>query len=155
MFPSVPVKLGLETVPLGVPLTDTLPLVPVKVGVETLPLGVNVPVELILVPENTRLVPVPVKLGWDEEALSMPVTIVLLEKLGRVTAVGVFAVKLPSVHVRINVSPLTLVPNTGMVALACVPLVTLPPPVALDATYPVEEVGVTVMVGVDTVPAGV
>ena len=71
------------------------------------------------------------------------------------TEVGVFAVKLPAVQLRVSVSPLTEVVKLGIVALAAVPAVTEPPPVAEAATYLVAVLAVTVMVGVEIVPAGV
>lgn len=106
-------------------------------------------------PVNFNSLPVPVKLGCEEVAELMPVAIVWLENDGSVTAVGVFCVKLPALQPIVRVSFETLVVNTGNVHDAFVPAVTEPPPVALDATYFVVVLGVTVIVGVLTVPAGV
>ena len=113
------------------------------------------PLLLIVVPVNLRFTPVPVNAGAEAVALEMPDTIVWLEKLGRVTAVGVFAVKDPSVHERTRVSSATEVCRDGKVQEAALPAVTDPPPVADVATYFVEEEGVTVTVGAATDPAGV
>ena len=55
----------METVPAGVPVTDTSPSVPVKVGVETVPAGVKLPVLVLAEPVNLRLTPVPVKVGAE------------------------------------------------------------------------------------------
>ena len=88
---------------------------------------------------------VPVNEGCVEVADLMPVAIVWLENDGSVTAVGVLAV-----HPSVKVSPETVAEK-----LAAVPAVTDPPPVALDATYLVAVLGVTVIVGVLTLPSGV
>jgi hypothetical protein len=149
------VNVGWLTVPEGVPSTLKLPSDPVNVGWLTLPAGVNFPEELILLPVNLRLTPVPVNAGALASAFVIPVTIVLLVKLGSFTVVGVFGVNEPSVQLKTRFSLLTVVLSVGIVALAAVPAVTVPPPVAEDATYPVEEAGVTVIVGAATLPLGV
>ena len=89
--------------------------------------------------------PVPVKVGCVELAELMPVAMVCELNDGRVTAVGVFVV-----NPRVSVSF-----DTVALKLAAVPAVTEPPPVALAATYFDVVLGVTVMVGVLTLPAGV
>lgn len=151
----MPSKVGLLTVPVGFPVTDTLPLSPVNVGWLTLPAGVNLPVLVIAEPVNFSSAPVPVKDGWVEVALLMPVAIVCAAKVGMVTAVGVFAVNDPAVQPMVSTSLATDVVNTGRVQDAAFPAVTAPPPVALPATYLLTVFGVTVMVGVETEPSGV
>ena len=42
----------METVPAGVPVTEISPSVPVKVGAETVPAGVKLPVEVFALPVN-------------------------------------------------------------------------------------------------------
>lgn len=140
----------LAAVPTSESVTSLAP-VPVNVWAAAVPLIVPVLDE----PVNFSSAPVPVNVGCVEVADEMPVAIFWLENDGSVTAVGVFAVKLPALHPSVSVSPDTLVVNEGSVQLAAVPAVTEPPPVALAATYFVVVVGVTVMVGVETVPAGV
>ena len=143
---------SLRTLPVMLKLTCS----PVNSGALQEPSALYVPVAVISVPVNLISAPVPVKVGCEAVALLMPVAMVCLVKLGRVTAVGVLAVKLPSVQPMVSVSLATLVVSTGIVAEAAVPAVTLPPPVAEDATYLLVTVlGVTVMVGVLTVPPGV
>ena len=71
------------------------------------------------------------------------------------TDVGVLAVNDPAVQENVRFSFETDVSRTGMVALAAVPADTDPPPVADAATYAVSVLGVTVIVGADTLPAGV
>lgn len=106
-------------------------------------------------PVNFSSAPVPENVGCVDVADVIPVAIVWLLNEGSVTAVGVFAEKLPPLHASVNVSPETVAENAGNVQLAAVPAVTLPPPVALPATYFVVVEGVTVIVGVLTVPSGV
>lgn len=151
----MPVNVGWDTLPDGVPLTLTLPASPVNVGCETLPDGVNLPVEVMALPPNFSSTPVPVKDGCVEVAEVMPVAIVCCANVGIVTAVGVFAVKLPSVQLMVSVSFVTLVFSTGRVQLAAVPAVAEPPPVADAATYLLTVLGVTVIVGVEMEPSGV
>lgn len=127
-------KVGWDTVPVGVPDTDKLPSEPVNVGVDTVPAGVNLPVADMLEPENSRSTPSPVKEGEEDSALAIPETIVWLEKLGNVTEVGVLGVNVPAVQDNVNVSPETDVSSCGSVQLAAEPFVTVPPPVALEAT---------------------
>lgn len=69
--------------------------------------------------------------------------------------VGVFAVKLPAAQLSVRFSSVTLVVSTGRIQLAAVPAVTVPPPVALPATYLVVVFRSIVRVGAETVPAGV
>lgn len=139
--------MGLETVPEEVPDTDTSPSSPVNVGCETLPCGVKLPVDVMLLPVNFNSAPVPVNVGWVVVAVFTLVAIVWLENVGSVTDVGVFGVKLPATQPIVNVSLATLVVMDGIVALAAVPAVTTPPPVALDATYFDAVFNVTVVVG--------
>jgi hypothetical protein len=96
-----------------------------------------------------------VNAGAEAVAFVIPFTIVWLLKVGRVTTVGVFAVKDPAVHEIVSVSSDTVVVSTGIVALAATPAVTDPPPVLDVATYFMSELGVTVIVGAATLPAGV
>lgn len=194
MVAAVPVKEGLETVPVGVTVPEICVFVPEKVGCDTVPAGVPVTLIVASVPVNdavyvlgtgmlpvTRRTPVPLNVGCDTLPAGVPVTLIVasvplndavgvfgtailpvtrrtavpendaeviplatvaLENDGRVTAVGVFAV--PAVIVRVSF-------DTEYVGIVqAVPAVTEPPPVALDATYLVDVVGVTV-----TEPAGV
>ena len=120
-----------------------------------LPAGVNLPVLVVSDPVNFSSTAVPVQVGWVEVADEIPVAIVWLEKLGRVTDVGVFAEKLPALQDNVRVSFSTEVDRDGSVQLAAVPALTLPPPLAELATYFVVVDGVTVIVGVPTVPPGV
>ena len=161
-----PVNVGWETLPEGVKLpveVSEFPLnvpfnsapVPVNVGWDTLPLGVKLPVEVVAEPVNFNSTPVPENEPPPEVALLTLVAIVWLLKLGRVTAVGVFAVKLPAVHESVSVSFATLVERVGSVQLAALPAVTEPPPVALEATYLVAVLSVTVGLFTVTLPAGV
>jgi hypothetical protein len=72
--------------------------------------------------------------GCDALASLIPDTTVWLSKLGSVTTVGVFAVKLPAAQPSVSVSFSTVVVSEGSVQLAAVPAVTAPPPLAFCAT---------------------
>lgn len=138
--------MGLETEPLGVPVTLTLPLpplndavsrvpVPLNVGVDTVPAGVPFAETVPAVPVNApvSLAPVPVKLGCEDVADVMPVTTVVFEPL-----VG----SVPCENAIVKFSFATVQVSVGRV-----------PTFVMLFTVPV--LGVTVIVGVDTVPAGV
>ena len=147
--------MGFETVPAGVPLTEISSAVPVKTGCETVSAGVKFPVEVSELPVNFSSAPVPVKVGCEAVLVLTPVAMVWLVKLGSVTAVGLFAVKLPALQLSVRFSSATLVVSTGRVHDAAVPAVTDPPPVALPATYLLAVFSSIVSSGAETVPAGV
>ena len=121
----------------------------------TVPAGVKLPVDVRLDPVNLSSTPVPSNVGCVDDALVMPVAMVWLENEGSVTAVGVFAVNSPALQPMVRVSFATEVVREGRVQAAAEPAVTEPPPVAEAATYLLTVLGVTVIVGVDTEPAGV
>ncbi len=106
-------------------------------------------------PVNFRLTPVPVNVGCEAVLVLTLVAIVWLENVGIVTAVGVFAVKLPPVQPMVSVSFATEVVSVGSVHAAAVPAVTEPPPVALPATYLEAVFNSMVRVGAETEPEGV
>lgn len=107
--------------------------VPENVGFDTVPAGLNVPANVVEDPSNPKCI-----LSIDNVSSAIVVVAALgiacSVKLGRVTAVGVLAVKLPAVHPNVRVSLDTVAVKLGSVQEAFVPAVTEPPPEALDAT---------------------
>ncbi len=137
MVASVPLK---EAEPVVVPETSSVAAVPLKEA------------EPVVVPETLRVASVPLKAGALSSAAEAPVITVLFCEVGRVTAVGVLGVKAPWFHAKVRVSPLTVALQVGSVAEAATPAITLP---ASSKTATVSVLGVTVMSGLLTLPAGV
>ena len=107
---------------------------PLNVGLETVPSGA---------PLTLRVASVPVNVGVDERAALAPVmTVVLLPFVGRVPAL-----KDPAVQLSVSVSFVTLVESVGNVQDGSVPTAVI--------EFTVVVCGVTVILGFETVPAGV
>jgi hypothetical protein len=114
-----------------------------------------------VLPDTSTSPAAPVNVGASAVADFTPVAIVWEVNVGNVTVVGVpgvFVVKLPAVQPIFRVSFSTVVVKVGRshdAGVPLVPAVTLPPPLALDATYFDAVLRDTFTLGADTVPSGV
>ena len=138
MVAWVPVK---AAEPVVVPETLMVAAVPVNAA------------EPAAVPDTLTSPSVPVNTGVVARAADAAVITLVSLEVGRVTEVGVLAVKLPADHAIVRFSLLSGVKlRVGSVQAAAVPAVTEPAP---SNSLIVAVVGVTVMSGLLTEPAGV